>query len=64
MSIAEYMGNEFHEAKTSFDGSVEIVDSKGNNIILNMYGKAVPENGWNACFFEDGTQYLEMSYED
>ncbi|ATI17809.1 hypothetical protein [Aeromonas phage AS-yj] len=64
MSIAEYMGNDFHEAQTCFDGSIELVDSKGNNITLNTYGKAVPDNGWNACFFEDETQYLEMHYED
>ncbi|AFN39320.1 hypothetical protein F485_gp267 [Aeromonas phage CC2] len=64
MSIAEYMGNEFHKAQTDFDGSIKLVDNKGNGIVLDAYGKAVPENGWNACFFKDETQYLEMSYED
>lgn len=62
MSIAEYMGNEFHEVKIYFDGSLELVDDEGNNIILDKYGKVVPENGngWNACFLEEETTCLEF----
>lgn len=60
MSIAEYMGNEFHEVQIYFGGSLQLVDSNGNNIFLNKYGEVVPNNGWNACFFEEETKYLEF----
>lgn len=63
-AIAEYMKDAPHEAVNCFNGTIELVDGNGEEIILNDDGTINDtNNGWGAFVFMSERNYFDIEGE-